>query len=90
MTKQKRRKPTRRACPLCGEPRPNHGLPSTIPFGIPTHWSPDAALAVFDFIDGVRGIILAVYGTQIEDAARKQWPSQPAEPVAIPDDELPF
>ncbi len=86
MTKQKRRKP----CPLCGEPRLNPGLPSAIPFAIPTYWSPDAALAVFDFIDGVRDIILAVYGTQIEDAAREQLQSVSAEPVTIPDDELPF
>jgi hypothetical protein len=90
MTKHKRRKPTRPACPLCGEPQLNPGLPIAIPFGIPTYWSPDAALAIFDFVDGMRDIIIAVYGTQIEAAAREQWPPQPAEPVAIPDDELPF
>jgi hypothetical protein len=42
MTKHKRRKQTRRACPLCAEPRPNFGLPIAIPFGVPTYWSPDA------------------------------------------------
>jgi hypothetical protein len=89
MTKQKRRK-ARHACPLCAEPRPNPGLPLTIPFGIPTYWPPEAALAIFEFIDEMRDIILAVYATHLEDAARKRWQSPPTEPVAIPDDELPF
>ncbi len=90
MTKQKRRKQTRRACPLCAEPRPNPGLPLTIPFGIPTYWSPDTALAIFEFVDEMRDIILAVYASQIEDAARQRWPSPPTRPAVIPDDELPF
>ena len=38
----------------------------------------------------MRDIILAVYDTYLQDAARKQWQSPPADRVAIPDDELPF
>ena len=90
MTKHTRRKQTRRACPLCGEPRPNPGLPLTIPFGIPTYWSPEAALAIFEFVDEMRDIILAVYGTHIQDAARQRCQFRQPEPVVIPDDELPF
>jgi hypothetical protein len=90
MTKHQRRKQSRNACPLCAEPRPDHGLPLTIPCGIPTHWSPETALAIFELIDEMRDIILAVYRTQIQDAARKQWQSPPADRVVIPDDELPF
>jgi hypothetical protein len=89
MTKQKRRKPPRHACPLCAEPRPNPGLPLIIPFGIPTYWSPETALAIFEFIDEMRDIILAVYRSDLQDAARKQVQS-PADRVAIPDNELPF
>jgi hypothetical protein len=85
MTKHTRRKQTRRVCPLCGEPRPN-----TIPFGIPTYWSPDAALAIFEFIDEMRDIVLAVYGTHIQHASRQRCQFTPAEPAVIPDDELPF
>jgi hypothetical protein len=90
MTKHKRRKQTRRACPLCAEPRPNPGLPIAIPFGIPTYWSPGAALAIFEFIDEMRDIVLAVYRTDIQDAARQRCQSMPAERVLIPDDKLPF
>jgi hypothetical protein len=90
MTKHKRRKQSRYPCPLCAEPRPNSGLPSAIPFGIPTYWSPEAALAIFEFIDEMRDIILAVYGTHIRDAARQRGQSAPDERVFILDDELPF
>ena len=90
MTKHKRRKQPRYPCPLCADPRPNAGLPSTIPFGIPTYWSPEAALAIFEFVDEMRDIILAVYGTHIQDAARQRCQSALTERVVIPDDELPF
>lgn len=90
MTKHRRGKQSRRACPLCAEPRLNPGLPIAIPFGIPTYWSPEAALAIFEFVDEMRDIILAVYGTQLQDAARKHWQPPPAEVVVSPDDETPF
>ena len=90
MTKHKRRKQSSYPCPLCAEPRPNPGLPLTIPFGIPTYWSPEAALAIFEFVDEMRDIILAVYGTHIQDAARQRCQPALTEAVAIPDDELPF
>ena len=90
MTKHKRQKQSRHPCPLCAEPRPNPGLPLTIPFGIPTYWSPEAALAIFEFIDEMRDIILGVYGTHIQDAARQRRQSALTERVIIPDDELPF
>ena len=90
MTKHKRHKQSRHPCPLCAEPRPNPGLPLTIPFGIPTYWSPEAALAIFEFVDEMRDIILAVYGTHIQHAARQRCQSALTEPVVVPDDELPF
>jgi hypothetical protein len=60
-----------------------------MPFGIPTYWSPETALAIFEFIDDMRDVMLAAYGTQLQDAARKQK-QYPADRVVIPDDELPF
>jgi hypothetical protein len=89
MTKQKRRRPSRQACPLCAEPRSNPGLPLIIPFGIPTYWEPETALAIFTFIDEMRDIILAVYRSELQDAARKQGQSS-TDRVIIPDNELPF
>jgi hypothetical protein len=90
MTRHKRGRQSRHTCPLCARPRPNTGLPFTIPFGIPTYWPPEAALAIFEFIDEMRDIILAVYATQLGDAARERWQSPPDDRVVIPDDELPF
>jgi hypothetical protein len=90
MSKHKRRKQLRHACPLCAEPRPNPGLPIAIPFGIPTYWSPEAALAIFELIDEMRDIILAVYRTNIQDAAQQQCQSPTIDRVVIPDDELSF
>ena len=90
MTKPTRRKQSRHRCPLCAEPRPNTGLPIVIPFAIPTYWSPEAALAIFEFVDEMREIILRVYGTHIQDAARERGQSALTKPMVIPDDELPF
>ena len=90
MTKPRRRRWPRHACPLCAEPRFNHGLPSTIPLGIPTYWSAETALAVFELVDEIRDIILAVYSTDIQEAARQQCQPSHAEKPFVPDDELPF
>jgi hypothetical protein len=90
MSKPKRPKPSRRAGPLCAEPRRYCGLPAAIPFGVPTYWSPETALAIFEFIDEMRDIVLAVYRTDIQDAARRQRSQSTPARVTIPDDELPF
>ena len=90
MSKRRRRNRSRHACPLCADPPPERGLPVTIPFGIPTNWPPEAALAIFEFIDEMRDIVLAVYATHIDDAARKQWQSPTDNPAVVPDDDLPF
>ena len=75
MTKHKRGKQSRRPCLLWAGPPLNTGLPIAIPFGIPTYWSPETALAIFEFVDEMRDIILAVYGTHIQDAARQRGKS---------------
>jgi hypothetical protein len=90
MTKPRRRRWPRHACPLCAEPRFNHSLPPTIPLGIPTDWSEETALAVFELVDQIRDIILAIYCTQIQDAYRREYQPPPTEKPVIPDDELPF
>ncbi len=90
MTKPRRRRWPRHACPLCAEPRFNHGLPPTIPLGIPTYWSVETALAVFELVDEIRDVILAAYSTQIQEAGSQQSQQAHAENAVIPDDELPF
>ncbi len=90
MSKPRRRRWPRHACPLCAEPRFNQGLPPTIPLGIPTFWTAETALAVFELVDELRDIILAVYAPDIQAAARQQCQPAHADDDAIPDDELPF
>jgi len=90
VTKPRRRRWPRHACPLCAEPRFNHRLPPTIPLAIPTYWSAETALAVFELVDEIRDIVLAVYRPDIQEAARQQCQPSHAEKPVIPDDELPF
>ncbi len=90
MSKRKRRNQPRHACPLCAGPPPERGQPRTIRVVIPTYWPPEAALAIFAFIDEMRDIVLAVYGTHLKEAARQHWHSPPVDPMVIPDDEVPF
>ena len=54
------------------------------------YWSPETALAIFEFINEMRDIIFSMYGTHIQDAARQRNQSALTERVIIPDDELPF
>ena len=90
MTKPRRRRWPRHACPLCAEPRFNQGLPPTIPLGIPTYWSAETALAVFELVDNIRDIILAVHGADLQEAYRQQCRPSHAEKPIIPDDEILF
>ena len=66
------------------------GLPHAIPLPIPTYWTPEQAIAVFELVDEIRDIILAAYTNDIQEAARQQCQPASAESAAITDDELPF
>jgi hypothetical protein len=90
MSKHQRRRNARPVCPLCAKPRPDHGLPLTIPFGIPTYWSSETAFAVFEFIDEMRTIILAAYETRIQSEAQRSQQYPMLDRAVIPDDEVPF
>jgi hypothetical protein len=89
MAKHKRAK-RRNICPICAKPRLQAGLPLTVPFGVPTYWSPEQALAIFEMIDEMRAVIVAVYGMHLQDAARNQYQQPPDHRPVIPDEELPF
>jgi len=89
MTTRKHRK-RQNLCPICGELRREPGLPLTVPFGIPTYWSPAEALAVFEFIDEMRDMIATIYGPQLTDAARQQYQPSSTELALASEDERPF
>ncbi len=86
----KKRAKRRHPCPICAKPRRQPGRPFTIPIGIPTYWSQDQALAIFELFDEIRDIIRDVYGSHIQDAARKQYRPPHDKPLLISEDDLPF
>jgi hypothetical protein len=87
MPKRPRRSPL--ACPICATPRARTSLPLSVPLPIPTYWSPEEALAVFQIVDELRDIILAIYWQHLRNAASHENPPPP-HPEAITDEDLPF
>jgi hypothetical protein len=57
-------------------------------FAVPTHWSPDQALAVLEGLQAVRAAVWAVYGQQAQQAWRDQLVPDRGPPEFDPD--LPF
>ena len=86
----KKNSKTKNACPICAAPRRESGLPLTVPFSIPTYWSPNQALAIFEFIDEMRDIIAATYSTRLPDAARRRASPIQDDANVISDDDPPF
>jgi hypothetical protein len=63
------------------------GLPLSIPFAIPAHWTPEQALAVVELLDELRERIWAHYGVRLIDEVREQHLSQtPDQPDVNPPD----
>lgn len=62
--------------------RPRSGLPAdtapskqaapAAPIELPTHWSAEQALAVFEILDELRDRVWAFYGRQIQQALRDE------------------
>ena len=51
---------------------PQAGLPLTVPLGIPTYWTPEEALAIFELLDDLREQIWAIYGVRIQQQIQQQ------------------
>lgn len=75
-------RPTKRSC------RP--GLPLTLAIEVPTYWTPEEALAVFELVDALHDRIWSIYHGGLQDLIRQQRQSHAPEPCQIDDDELPF
>jgi hypothetical protein len=53
----------------------------TPPPWLPTHWSSEQALAIFEFLQAVRGQLWDMYGEHAQQAWRDQLtPDNPLEP----------
>ena len=60
--------------------------PCATPLAIPTYWTPEQAIAVFELIDNLRETICALYLTDLQDMIHQQ--RQPAN-LDLNDD-IPF
>jgi hypothetical protein len=65
------------------------GLPHAIPLAIPTYWTPEQAIAVFELVDDLREAIWSIYQTNLQDLTRQQRQSAPVDRIDD-DDDLPF
>ena len=61
---------------------------ATAAFGLPSHWSPQQALAVFECIELIRDQLRLAYGTEIQRAWRDQLVTERSPRDFEPD--LPF
>jgi len=66
------------------------GLRHAIPVQIPTCWTPEQAIAVFELVDDLREQIWAFYQTEVQEMARQQQRPEYLAPFKIDDDDLPF
>ena len=66
------------------------GLPHAIPLPIPTYWTPEQAIAVFELVDDLRETIWAIYQTNLQDLTRQQRQPTLVDHIEIDDDDLPF
>ena len=57
-------------------------------FAVPTHWSPEQALAVLEALQAVREAVWLAYGPQAQQAWRDQLMPDHGPPDITPD--LPF
>jgi hypothetical protein len=89
MTKPK--KPRRRRGALIPDQASAHlaGLQYAIPLAIPTYWTPEQAIAVFEIIDDLRDQIWSIYQIDLQPLIRQQRQPAPLDPLKI-DDDLPF
>lgn len=66
----------------------NPSLRPSASFAVPTHWSPEQALAVLEGLQAVREAVWAIYGPQAQQAWRDQLVPDHEPPDFDPD--LPF
>jgi hypothetical protein len=93
--KETKRRPSREARALDRLPdhaRASHatGLPLAIPLPIPTYWTPEQAIAVFELIDDLRERIWSFYQSDLQEMTRQQREPDPVDPLEIDEDDLPF
>jgi hypothetical protein len=97
MAKRKTTKRRQRHDPRIPDRAPHHvraphsaGLPHATPLAIPTYWTPEQAIAVFELVDDLRETICSIYQTNLQDLTRQQRQLPASDRIEIDDDDLPF
>jgi hypothetical protein len=79
MAKRKTPKRRQRHDPCIPDRTPLHvrashsaGLPHAVPIALPTYWTPEQAIAVFELADDLRETIWSIYQTNLQDLTRQQ------------------
>jgi hypothetical protein len=88
----KPKKPRRRRGAQIPDHAPAHvaGLQYAIPLAIPTYWTPEQAIAVFELVDDLRERIWAFYQADLQEVTRQQRRPEPVDPIEIDEGDLPF
>jgi len=66
------------------------GLPQAIPLPIPTYWTPEQAIAVFELVDDLRERIWSFYQVDLQELTRQQRQRERIDPIDIDEDDPPF
>ena len=66
------------------------GVPFTIALQIPTYWTPEQALAVFELVTDLRDAIWQCYGLQLIEQYRDQFQPADIDPADKAPDDPPF
>ena len=87
----KPKKPRRRRGARIPDQAPAHvaGFQYAIQLAIPTYWTPEQAIAVFELVDDLRDHIWSIYQADLQRLIRQQRQPEPINPLEI-DDDLPF
>jgi hypothetical protein len=69
-----------------------HRIPRDCPtlIALPTYWTPEQAIAVFELVDDLRETSWSIYQTHLQDLTRQQRQSPVIGRFEIDDDDLPF
>lgn len=66
------------------------GLPHAIPLPIPTCWTPEQAIAVFELVDDLRERIWSFYQVDLQELTRQQHQPDRVDPIDVEEDQPPF
>jgi hypothetical protein len=91
-TKQRKRHDARITDPAPHPAKPLHPakLPLGVPLEIPTYWTPEQAIAVYEIVDDLRERIWSIYQTNLQDLMQQQRRPAPIDPLKIDDEGMPF